>query len=290
MTRKYVLLACSALLFACSALLFAAPALAQNAVSGSPRVQGTPDGYGDPVQVTIVASNGADMTGTTANQVQGNVAAAATDSGNPVKAGGVYNSTFPTYTAGQRGDVQLDSRGALRVVLSAPGGGVNYSTKFDSSDAAATDANGGINTIGRLTNFNGTTWDRVRGDTNGMVVQKGLSSTVWRYANGAAGILSNTTTAVTIKTAAGASVRNYIDSCQINTTAFGASVPIAIRDGAAGTVIFALNVPTAGFLQPVTIVFETPLQGTANTLLEVVTPTANTTGTAWVNCQGHTGS
>ena len=30
--------------------------------------------------------------------------------------------------------------------------------------------------------------------------------------------------------------------------------------------------------------------GTATTLLEVVTPTANPTGTAWVNCQGHTGS
>ena len=272
------------------AIALAQPAFAQNTPSGSPRIQGTPDGIGDPVQVTIVASNGADISGASAGQVQGNIAAAATDSGNPVKAGGVYNSTFPTYTTGQRGDVQLDSRGGLRVVLSAPGGGMNYATKLDSSDAAATDPNGGINTIGRLTNFNGTTWDRVRGDTNGIVTQKGLTSTNWKYSNGATGILSNTTTAVTIKAAAGASVRNYIDSCQINTTAFGASVPIAIRDGAAGTVIFALNVPTAGFLQPVTIVFETPLQGTANTLLEVVTTTANTTGTAWVNCQGHTGA
>lgn len=130
MTRTFKLLALGA-------LLIAHPALAQNAASGSPRVQGAPDGFGDPVQVTIVGPNGADITGT---------------------------------------------------------------------------------------------------------------------------------------------------------TAFGTSVPIAIRDGAGGTVIFALSVPTAGFLQPVSIVFETPLQGTANTLLEVVTTTANTSGTAWVNCQGHTGS
>lgn len=39
-------------------------AFAQNAPSGSPRVQGVPDGYGDPVQVTIVGANGADTSPT----------------------------------------------------------------------------------------------------------------------------------------------------------------------------------------------------------------------------------
>ena len=48
-------------------------------------------------------------------QVVGNVANAATDSGNPVKVGGVYQTTIPALTAGQRGDIQLDSRGALLV-------------------------------------------------------------------------------------------------------------------------------------------------------------------------------
>ena len=37
--------------------------------------------------------------------------------------------------------------------------------------------------------------------------------------------------------------------------------------------IWAANVPTQGFLTPLTIVFQTPLRGTANTLLEVVTTT-----------------
>jgi hypothetical protein len=39
----------------------------------------------------------------------GNVASGATDSGNPVKIGGVYNSSAPTLTNGQRGDLQLDA-------------------------------------------------------------------------------------------------------------------------------------------------------------------------------------
>ncbi len=51
----------------------------------------------------------------TANVVSGgNVAAGSTDSGNPVKVGAVYNSTAPTYTTGQRTDLQADSQGNLQ--------------------------------------------------------------------------------------------------------------------------------------------------------------------------------
>ena len=48
--------------------------------------------------------------GAAASQVQGNVASGATDAGNPVKTGGVYNTTQPTLTNGQRGDTQMDVR------------------------------------------------------------------------------------------------------------------------------------------------------------------------------------
>lgn len=44
-------------------------------------------------------------------QVVGNVASAATDSGNPVKTGYVYNATKPTVTDGQRVDAQGTNRG-----------------------------------------------------------------------------------------------------------------------------------------------------------------------------------
>lgn len=47
--------------------------------------------------------------------VTGNVASGATDSGNPVKTGGVYNSTTPTFTNGQRADTQVDTTGATYV-------------------------------------------------------------------------------------------------------------------------------------------------------------------------------
>lgn len=58
-------------------------------------------------------------TGATADQVQGNVASAATDSGNPVKVGGKYNSTAPTFTDGQRGDLQLNNKGLVKVEVGA---------------------------------------------------------------------------------------------------------------------------------------------------------------------------
>lgn len=52
----------------------------------------------------------------------GGVASGATDSGNPLKVGGKFNSTPITLTDGQRGDLQLDASGFLKVnVVSATG-------------------------------------------------------------------------------------------------------------------------------------------------------------------------
>lgn len=44
-------------------------------------------------------------------QTVGNVASAASDSGNPVKIGGVYNTATPTYSNGQRADLQSNLHG-----------------------------------------------------------------------------------------------------------------------------------------------------------------------------------
>lgn len=49
--------------------------------------------------------------------IGGSIAAATIDSGNPVKVGGKYNTTKPTYTDGQRGDLQIGTRGSLTVQL-----------------------------------------------------------------------------------------------------------------------------------------------------------------------------
>lgn len=75
----------------------------------------------------VAAGTGASSTGTirvvTATDstigtlTGGGVASGATDSGNPVKVGGVYNTTAPTLTNGQRGDAQMDARANLATTL-----------------------------------------------------------------------------------------------------------------------------------------------------------------------------
>jgi hypothetical protein len=78
-----------------------------------------------PVSGTVTANIGtagtlaldATLTGGSA-KTQGNVASSATDSGNPVKIGGPFNTTQPTVTNGQRVDAQMTARGAQIV---APG-------------------------------------------------------------------------------------------------------------------------------------------------------------------------
>lgn len=91
----------------------------------------------------------------------GNVAGAATDSGNPVKVGAVYNSAPPTYTNGQRTDAQADTRGNLKVTLLEPdsanpisGAAIGADGVSASTRALAVRAHG--------YRFNGTTWDRDR--------------------------------------------------------------------------------------------------------------------------------
>lgn len=100
----------------------------------------------------------------------GNVSAAATDAGAPVKVGAVYNSTLPTYTTGQRGDAQITARGALNVQV---GIGTDAATAIagavTNADAVATSSVGNqVLVVSRNTVYNGTTFDRMRGDTNGV--------------------------------------------------------------------------------------------------------------------------
>ena len=111
----------------------------------------------------------------------------------------------------------------------------------------------------------------------------------WRYVPAVAGI-SNTTTAVTIKAAAGAGLKNYITAIQVSTNlALGTATVLAIRDGAGGTVLWRLSLPTTINPAGWDFVFPTPLVGSANTLLEVVTLTANGAGAIFFNAQGYAG-
>lgn len=112
-----------------------------------------------------------------------------------------------------------------------------------------------------------------------------ISENEWAYAADSGGI-ANTTTAVTIKAAAGANVRNYITSLQIQAEALTNATEVAIRDGAGGTVLWRIKVPITG-LPLLNVAFADPLKSTANTLLEVVTLTASGLGAVYVNAQGY---
>jgi hypothetical protein len=145
---------------------------------------------------------------------------------------------------------------------------------------------------GRVKTANDTTL--VAGDasdmavtTDGAQVMKPYSvpEVDWVYAAAGNGIV-NTTTAVTIKTAAGAGLRNYMTGIQLLSETLGAATEVAVRDGAGGTVIWRTKLSTAA--QPLTtIIFPNPLKGTANTLLEVVTLSASVTGAVYFNAQGY---
>jgi hypothetical protein len=107
----------------------------------------------------------------------------------------------------------------------------------------------------------------------------------WSYAAANGGIV-NTTTAVTIK-ANVASLRNYLTTLQVQSAPLTNATELAIRDGAGGTVLWRINIPTTG-LDLKQIKFDDPIKSTANTLLEVVTLTASGAGAVYFNAQGYT--
>lgn len=126
----------------------------------------------------------------------------------------------------------------------------------------------------------------VQVDVRGAVVTSphAASDNFWTYAAATGGI-DNTTTAVTIKTAAGSGLRNYITSLQIAHATLGNATELAIRDGAGGTVLWRTLLHTTA-MPLTTFVLPVPLRSTANTLLEVVTLTA-ATGDVLVSAQGY---
>lgn len=115
----------------------------------------------------------------------GNVASGASDSGNPVKVGGRYNSTKPTLTNGQRGDIQLEINGSAAVsnyiqttnpgdeVIKSDGsgtgtprvalynGGASLAVTGGNADAFS-GAGVGFHNRSYTSLFNGSTWDRFR--------------------------------------------------------------------------------------------------------------------------------
>lgn len=116
----------------------------------------------NPVPVTITAGASA----TTA--VVGDSPSGATDpdQSQPVKVGGKYNVTPPTFTDGQRGDLQLSSRGSARVEITGAGSAQGIVNLVDNADGvAATVVNGALKVINRNTLYDSIAdaWNRLVG-------------------------------------------------------------------------------------------------------------------------------
>jgi len=124
----------------------------------------------------------------TALTVGGNVASGATDSGNPIKIGGIYNTTVPTLTNGQRGDLQIGSRGSLAVQLM----GSNLATAVNFYVAQA-DGTSGVNALG-VSNFNyifnGTNYDRSRSINGAVAAGTGTAAVAMAPTSASAGGIS----------------------------------------------------------------------------------------------------
>lgn len=167
--------------------------------------------------------------------VGGDVAAGAADSGNPVKTGGVYNSTLPVLTTGQRGDLQLDTSGELRTLFTAvsvSGADAQVNTAVGKFRSTGTDATSGYLGVYEYL-FNGTTWDRIRsGGVTGMlgVVNQASPSGGYSFLN----LAANATT--TIKSGAGT-----LHTITINTLGTADTVTVYDNTAGSGTKIATIN-------------------------------------------------
>lgn len=97
--------------------------------------------------------------------VQGSIASAAADSGNPVKIGGVVLATPTSVVDGNRQNVITDSFGGAWVALKSAGSAAGIIGKVTNADGVA--VSGALTSLSVVnTNllYNGTTYDRLRSD------------------------------------------------------------------------------------------------------------------------------
>lgn len=170
--------------------------------------------------------------------------------------------------------------------LPLPTGAATSANQATANTSLATIA---TNTTGAATAANQSTLngyvDGLEGQLAGVLtVQQVGNTSLWRYAAASGGIV-NTTTAVTLKSAPGASTCVMLQTLTLSHDALGGATEVAVRDGAAGTVVWRGRMQTTA-LEDAPIRFDPPLKGTANTLMELATLTA-VTGGVYVNATGY---
>lgn len=117
--------------------------------------------------ITLVDANGDSVITANGQRIQGNSAAGAADAGDPVKVGGRYDSTLPTLTNGQRGNLQLSPRGTLLASLYDYNAGFTFGIIVPTNVTQAPGSNGAIVTASYNYGYDGANWARVGGDAAG---------------------------------------------------------------------------------------------------------------------------
>ncbi len=255
------------------------------------------------VAVSSVPSHAVTNAGTFTVQIDGAVSTFAEDAAHVsgdrgITALALRRDTTPSSSSGTAGDystLNVDANGRLYVnaaLYDAAGAAVTAAVDYTHDGALTTATTSGPITILRAVTALPAVVaadDAVLalGDLSGRTITSPYAppAATWVYAGAAGGLVS--TTGVTAKAAAGASIRNYIDAVQYINSHQTISTEIVITDGAAGTVLHRGWAQAAGGGGAYT--FTPPLRGTANTLVEIKEITATATAGVIVNLQGHTG-
>lgn len=210
--------------------------------------------------------------------VQGPAASGSPPVGGPVLMGGVANSVPPATTNGNVYNLNIDGQQNLRVSLWSANANVGAQVSNLASDGL-NPALQGIMAAATLWGFNGATYDRVRASAADSLVQKPYALRANDLANTQTIAAAGTTA---VFAAAGAGFKNFMTALQISSVAASVATTVQIKDGA--TVLFTIDWPAAASHDGFT--FPTPLQGSANTAMNVTTDAA---GPIKFNAQGYKG-
>jgi len=248
---------------------------AGSAVAGNPVLQAGSDGTNARTITTDTAGN---------QIVVGAAASGATAVGNPVGVGGVFNTTAPTLTNGQRGDIQLGTRGSIAVTLFASNS-VNGPLINPPADAGGSQQS--LYTSSYPEIFNGTSFDRARsaGFTTGIagVAMTATGTPITASANGAS------TSNVVATLASAASKTTYITGFDVTCLAeatTAANTTIVISGIITGSQTYEFTQAT--LVQSAKVrSFAQPIPASASVTAIVVTLTGVTGGgTCSVNAEG----
>lgn len=213
-------------------------------------------GNTDPQPIVAQGSDGTNLqilkTDANGNSIAvGPAADDAAASGNPVPVGGIFNTTRPTYTSGDRTQVQTDARGAQAVFLSNEGSVVSANVAGAADNA--TIATAGLRTVSVPMLSDGTTLDVARSAQGAALVNTGIGVTaVEEGGRTYSHITAAAPTTTVVKSGAG-----HLHTLVINTPAANAVITIYDNTAASGTVIAIITQPAALLSSgPTTVVYD----------------------------------